>query len=68
MLAHQMAFESNKVTAEMIEAMEFNVLAMQNGVSGVPHTIVNHGASELIGAAPEEYLVEKLKEALQRII
>ncbi len=56
------------MTAEMIEATEFNALAMQNGVSGVPHTIVNRGASELIGAAPEPYLVAKIKEALQRVI
>lgn len=63
-LAHQMALESSRVAAEMIEAMEFPELAKKYGVSGVPHTVINSGASEQVGAVPEHYLVEKIREAL----
>ncbi|MEA4908853.1 MAG: thioredoxin family protein [Anaerolineaceae bacterium] len=63
-LAHQMAFESAWVEAEMVEAIEFSDLSDRFGVSGVPHTSINFGIEELIGAAPETMLVEKIKEAL----
>lgn len=64
-LAHQMALESPRVQAEMVEAMEFPELSQQFGVSGVPHTSINFGAEELIGAAPEGYLVDKIKQTLR---
>ncbi len=63
-LAHQMAMESPMVEAEMVEAMEFPELSARHKVSGVPHTVINGGDSELIGAAPEQYLMEKIREAL----
>jgi len=63
-LAHQMAFESPRVRAEMIEAMEFPDLSDEFGVSGVPHTSINFGAAELIGAAPEGHLIDKIKQSL----
>jgi hypothetical protein len=59
-----MALESPMVEAEMIEALEFPELSDQYGVSGVPHTAINHGAGEVIGAVPETYLVEEIKRAL----
>jgi glutaredoxin-like protein len=62
-LAHQMAFESQKVQADMVEAMEFNDLANQFGVLGVPHTIINNRAGEVVGAVPEDYLLDKIKQA-----
>ena len=64
MLAHQMALESENVQAEMVEATEFPELANRYGVSGVPHTSINFGAGELIGAAPEAMMIEQIKEAL----
>lgn len=63
-LAHQMALESPMVEAEMIEAMEFNSLADQFNVSGVPHTVINSGKGEVVGAVPESHLVQKIREAL----
>lgn len=63
-LAHQMAFESPLIEAEMVEAMEFDQLANSFNVSGVPHTVINSGKSEVVGAVPEEYLVDKIKQAL----
>jgi len=63
-LAHQMAIESKMITGEMVEAMEFPELSEQFNVSGVPHTIINLGAGELIGAAPELLLMEEIEKAL----
>ena len=59
-LAHQMALESPMIEAEMVKAMEFPELANRYQVSGVPHTIVNDGVEDLIGANPEEVLLEKI--------
>ncbi len=64
MLAHQMAVESDLVEAEAVEASEFPDLADRYGVSGVPHTAINEGAGELIGAAPEAMLIDQIKQVL----
>jgi glutaredoxin-like protein len=64
-LAHQMAMESDMVEAEMIEAMEFVELSDQYGVSGVPHTVINEGAAELIGAMPEDQLLDKIRQVIE---
>lgn len=64
-LAHRMAMENPLVTADMVEAMEFPELSQRFGVSGVPHTIINAGAGELVGANPEEALVAEIELALQ---
>jgi len=63
-LAHMLALESPMVQAEGIEAMEFQELAQQFGVSGVPHTTINDGAGEMVGAAPEQMLIAEIKRAL----
>lgn len=65
-LAHKMAVESEFVEAEMVEAMEFGDLASRYNVSGVPHTIINSGAGEMVGAYPEEAMVEEIRQALGR--
>ena len=64
MLAHQMAMESELVQAEMVEATEFPELSQRYGVSGVPHTSINFGAGEMIGAAPEAMLIDQIKQAM----
>ena len=64
MLATQMALESEWVQAETVQASEFPKLAEQYGVSGVPHTSINFGAGEMIGAAPEAMLVDEIRRAL----
>lgn len=63
-LAHQMAMESPFIEAEMIEAMEFNDLANFYGVSGVPHTVINEGKGEVIGAVPESHLLQQIQNVL----
>lgn len=64
MLAHMMALESPMVQAEGIEAMEFQDLAEKFGVSGVPHTTINDGVGEMVGAAPEQMLIAEIQRAL----
>ncbi|MBN1231054.1 MAG: thioredoxin family protein [Anaerolineales bacterium] len=63
-LAHQMAMESDLVTAEMIEATEFPELSNQFQVSGVPQTTINAGAGTVVGAAPENQMVAEIQQAL----
>lgn len=66
MLSHQLALESAWVVAEAVEASEFPELADQYQVSGVPHTSINHGEWEVIGAAPEGLLISEIKEMLAK--
>ncbi|MBN1145917.1 MAG: thioredoxin family protein [Anaerolineales bacterium] len=63
-LAHQMALESPMVEAEMVEAMEFPDLAQRFNVSGVPQTTINSGAGTVVGAVPEDYLVDEIQQAI----
>jgi hypothetical protein len=65
-LAHKMALASSMVTADAIEATEFPELSEKYRVSGVPHTVINQGAGNMIGAAPEEMLVEEIKRTLNQ--
>lgn len=62
-LAHQMAFASDKVRADMVEANEFPHLSMKYNVMGVPRTVINEDTF-LEGAAPEAMLMAKVQEAL----
>ena len=63
-LAHQMALESAKVRADMVEITEFPHLAQKYHVMGVPHTVIN-GEHYLEGRAPESMLLDKIKQALK---
>ncbi len=62
-MAHQMAYFSEYITADMVEASEFTPLAVKYNIQGVPRTVVNE-TEFLEGAAPEEYLIEKIKASL----
>lgn len=62
-LGHRMAYYSPRVKADMIEATEFPEMAQQYQVMGVPRTVINENTFQE-GAAPEDMLVEKIKEAL----
>jgi len=64
-LAHQFAMENPLIEAEMVEAMEFPDLSDQYGVSGVPHTVINQGAGEIVGAVPEAQLLAKLQQVIE---
>ena len=65
-LAHQLALESDLVRADMIEAIEFPHLSMKYQVQGVPRTVINETA-HLEGAAPEQMLMAKVKQATAAI-
>jgi glutaredoxin-like protein len=65
-LAHMLAIESPMVQAEMVEATEFPELSNQFGVSGVPHTVINSGKGNVIGAVPEGNLLAEIQRALGR--
>jgi hypothetical protein len=62
-LAYQMAMENPLIQAEMIEAVEFYELAMHYNVSGVPQTNINDNEGLILGAVPEEYLLQELLHA-----
>ncbi len=65
-LAHRMALASPMVTADAVEATEFPELSGKYRVSGVPHTVINEGAGNMIGAAPEDMLVGEIKKVLKQ--
>jgi len=60
-----MAMENPLVKAEMVEAMEFFEFSNSFGVSGVPHTIINHGQGEIVGAVPETALLNEIKRVVK---
>ncbi len=67
LLAHQMAMENPKwIRAEGVEATEFQELAEEFYVSGVPQTVINSGAKMVVGAVPEIALVNQITLALQK--
>jgi glutaredoxin-like protein len=65
-LAHKMAYASDKVTADMVEVTEFPHLGQRYAVMGVPRTVINEGNVYIEGAAPEQMLLEKLKAAARQ--
>jgi glutaredoxin-like protein len=61
-LAHQMAMENpSMIRAEGVESMEFQELAEQFNVSGVPQTTINRGLGRVIGAVPEANLLAEIQ-------
>lgn len=59
-----MAFESENVRSDMVEAIEFPHLSNKYQVQGVPRTVINE-IGFLEGAAPEQMLVTKIKEVVK---
>jgi hypothetical protein len=62
-LTHWMAMESDKITAECIEANEFMDLSQQYRVMAVPRTIVN-GKTSIEGAMPESMFLDRILQSL----
>jgi glutaredoxin-like protein len=62
-LAHKFAMESELITADMIESIEFPHLANKYNVYGVPRTVINEAVHQE-GAVPEPMLLAKLLEAV----
>lgn len=57
--------ESDKVTADMVDAMEFPHLSQRYGVMGVPKTVAN-GKGVAEGALPEEYLLANIFALIEK--
>ena len=62
-VAHAMAIESGRVTADVVEIQEFPALAQAYGVRGVPMTVVN-GSVVFSGAVTEQEFLSHLLEAV----
>ena len=65
-MAHQMAIESEHVTADVIEAMEFPDLSRRYAVRGVPKIVINE-TTEFLGALPEAEYLAYIRAAVEAI-
>ena len=63
LMGHKLAMESEMITADMVEAIEFPHLSNKYAVQGVPRTVINESI-HMEGAAPEPMLLAKLKQAV----
>ncbi len=63
-LAYEMAALSDNLRAEVVESMEFQALASEHNVMGVPLNIINGGEARIEGAAPAPMMIDAIKEAL----
>lgn len=61
-LAHRLAVQSERVTADVVEVSEFPDLAAEYHVHGVPKVVINDSV-ELVGAQPEAVFVDAVVEA-----
>ena len=62
-IAHQLAFESDRVLGDMVEATEFPEMAQQYRVQGVPRTVVNE-TIHFECMQPMEMVLSELKKAV----
>lgn len=63
LLAHKLAFASDLITADCVEATEFPHLSNKYHVYGVPRTVINE-VIHVEGAVPEQVLVSELLQVL----
>ncbi len=61
-IAHEMAFVSDKVVADMVDASTFQGLSEKYGVMGVPAQYFNGGLVQ-VGLAPEGVVLEHVQRA-----
>ena len=62
-VAHAMAKESPRVTADVVEVQEFPHLAQAYRVMGVPKTVINDTV-QFTGAVTEETFLKRVLEAV----
>jgi predicted DsbA family dithiol-disulfide isomerase len=63
MLAHQLAVESDLISADMVEVSEFPYLATKYQVMGVPRTVIDE-TIHIEGAVPESMLMREFAKLL----
>ncbi|NHJ01689.1 MAG: glutaredoxin [Candidatus Heimdallarchaeota archaeon] len=61
--AFKFAMLNENITADMVEATEFQELSMKYQIQGVPKTVINDKWN-VVGAVPESMLLSKVKEAI----
>ncbi len=64
-IAHQLAIESEFISSDVIEMVEFPYLAQRYNVMSVPHIVINEDTS-FIGAQPPEVFIEQIITALRQ--
>lgn len=64
--AHKFAYLNDKIKSDMVEATEFPHLSQKYNVRGVPRTVINENTF-IEGAAPEQMVFDKMKEALNAV-
>ncbi len=62
-LAHKMAIENDRITADVIEISEYPELAQRYQIFGVPKTVINDSV-EVEGAVPEQAFVQEVLRAI----
>jgi glutaredoxin-like protein len=62
-LAHHMAFESDVITADMVNAQEFPLLAQRYNVYAVPKVVINDSV-QFEGALPEASFLQKIMSSV----
>jgi predicted DsbA family dithiol-disulfide isomerase len=65
LLAHQVAIESDLVTADMVEVTEFPHLALKYSVRAVPRIAIGEDIF-IDGAVPEEMLLGHFRQIVER--
>jgi alkyl hydroperoxide reductase subunit AhpF len=60
-----MAMENPLIQSVMIEANEFYEESTRYNVSGVPQININENSGVVIGAVPQEYLLQEIKRAIR---
>lgn len=63
LLAYQLAIESDLITADMVEVIEFPHLGNKYQVMGVPRTVINE-TIHIEGAVPEPMLMREFAKLL----
>ena len=63
-LAHQMAMESDLITADMVEVQEFIFLAQKYNIYGVPKTVINESL-HFEGAVPDAVFLGKVLQVAE---
>ena len=56
------------ILAEGVDATEFPDLASQFHVQGVPQTVINSGTGTVVGAVPEQNLLDAVLTCPQELI
>ncbi len=65
--AHKFAYLNEHIKSDMVEATEFPYLSNKYSVRGVPRTVINENTF-IEGVAPEQMVVDKVKEALEPVV